>query len=310
MNNIENKLVSIIMPTFNRAHLIEKAVKSVLSQTYQNFELIIIDNNSIDGTASKIKSFNDKRIRFFKIQNQGIIAKSRNKGIALSKGEYISFLDSDDHWKPDKLSISIKNINLGADIIFHDLNVITRSKINIFNRRIRTREVKIPIFDDLLFNGNALATSGVVVRKKIISKVKGFSVNPNLIAAEDYDLWLKISRVTNKFKRIPNALGYYLYGSSNTTDSKKTLINLKYIRKKYSNELRVNNKKVIPKWMAYEISRAYYKQGYMKNSYIYAKASMGFDQGFIINLKSIYTIIITKLYISFKNKVHKIICAV
>ena len=94
---------SIIIPTFNRADKISKAIDSLISQSHPLWEAIIVDNNSIDRTEEIVKSYRDSRIKFFKINNNGIIAKSRNYGIAKSKYDLIAFLDSDDWWNLKKV---------------------------------------------------------------------------------------------------------------------------------------------------------------------------------------------------------------
>ena len=91
---MKNIYFSIILPTFNRANLIKRAIQSVLDQKFKNWELIIVDNYSNDSTEEIVKNFSKNNIIFTKFKNQGIIAKSRNYGIKLSKGEYLAFLDS------------------------------------------------------------------------------------------------------------------------------------------------------------------------------------------------------------------------
>ena len=105
MNTSFIPIVSIVIPTYNHAKFISKALKSVIDQTYKNWEAIIIDNESIDETYKLINNFNDQRIKYFKIANDGVIAKSRNLGINEAKGEWIAFLDSDDWWTKDKLEV-------------------------------------------------------------------------------------------------------------------------------------------------------------------------------------------------------------
>ena len=90
-NNNRDNLVSVVIPTYNRAHTLSRAIESVISQTYTNWEMIIVDNHSTDGTNDLIKSYQNKKIRLFKIQNDGIIAKSRNMGIENARGNYIAF---------------------------------------------------------------------------------------------------------------------------------------------------------------------------------------------------------------------------
>ena len=95
---------SIIIPTFNQSSFLQKALKSVFNQTFKNFEVIVVDNNSKDGTKKVVKSFNN--IVYRNINNEGIISKSRNLGLKISRGKWIAFLDSDDFWDKDRLKIS------------------------------------------------------------------------------------------------------------------------------------------------------------------------------------------------------------
>jgi glycosyltransferase involved in cell wall biosynthesis len=103
-----NEIISVVIPVYNRERLIGKTIKSILEQTYNNFEILIIDDNSTDGTKEAITKINDSRIRYFKQEyNQGPSA-ARNRGINVSKGNYIAFLDSDDLWDTNKLSDQFK----------------------------------------------------------------------------------------------------------------------------------------------------------------------------------------------------------
>lgn len=215
MNNKTQPLISIIIPTYNHAKFISKALNSVISQNYKNWEAIIIDNNSIDQTEKILSRYKDPRIKNIKINNNGIIAKSRNLGIELSKGEWIAFLDSDDWWTEDKLQICVNNINKDVDFIYHDLEVKgLKPKFFIKKKIFKGRQLNRPIFKDLLFGmikeGNAIANSSVFVRKKIITGIGGISENPNLVASEDYNTWLRVAKTTDNFKYIKKRLGFYL----------------------------------------------------------------------------------------------------
>lgn len=117
-------LVSIILPTYNRALCIERAVSSVICQTLSNWELIIIDNNSTDNTVELIDNFKDVRISITKIENNGIVARSRNLGISLASGTFVAFLDSDDWWVPEKLEIAVSALQDGHDVVYHDMYMI------------------------------------------------------------------------------------------------------------------------------------------------------------------------------------------
>jgi glycosyltransferase involved in cell wall biosynthesis len=114
----ENELVSIIVPTYNRAHLIGETIQSVINQTYKNWELIIVDDGSEDDTVSVIKNFTHPRITYFNIEHCGLLGKVRNHGIKHSQGKYIAFLDSDDLWIPGKLQIQVDLLNKYSQSFF------------------------------------------------------------------------------------------------------------------------------------------------------------------------------------------------
>jgi glycosyltransferase involved in cell wall biosynthesis len=101
-------LVSVIIPTYNRARLIGQSIQSVLNQTYTNWELIIVDDGSSDDTESAIAQYNDSRIHYIRFSHSGILGKVRNSGMKIAKGDLIAFLDSDDLWRVDKLDFQLK----------------------------------------------------------------------------------------------------------------------------------------------------------------------------------------------------------
>ena len=215
MNNIVNPLISIVIPSYNHDKFIKKALDSVIDQTFQNWEAIVIDNHSTDETDRILDNYDDLRIIKLKINNNGIIAKSRNLGIEVARGEWIAFLDSDDWWRKDKLEICLNNIDDNVDFIYHDLEIKDNKSNIIFKKKnLKGRELKKPILKDLLYGlieeGNAIGNSSVVVRKNILFKIGGISENKNLVASEDYNTWLRIAQITDKFKYIKKKLGFYL----------------------------------------------------------------------------------------------------
>ena len=103
--------VSVVIPTFNRADTIGDSIKSVLEQTFKDFEVIVVDDGSTDGTESVVAAFGDSRIKYIMQDNAGACA-ARNNGIRHANGEYIAFQDSDDYWMPRKLERQLQNISL------------------------------------------------------------------------------------------------------------------------------------------------------------------------------------------------------
>ena len=210
MNKNISPLVSIVLPTYNNGRYLGRAIQSVYDQTYGNWELIVIDNHSVDNTDEVMIRFSDPRVSFLKIKNNGVIAVSRNIGLRTAKGEWIAFLDSDDWWKPNKLEACFARINDKVDLLYHDLE-IAYDPPTIYRRRyIKSRQVKSPVVKDLLLKGNSIANTSVVVRKSMLQQVGGISEEAELIAAEDYNTWLKIAQITDRFIHLPLILGFYL----------------------------------------------------------------------------------------------------
>jgi glycosyltransferase involved in cell wall biosynthesis len=254
-------VVSVVVPTYNRARDLERAIDSVLAQTHAAWELLVVDNHSSDDTDAVLHRYADPRISLLKIHNQGVIAASRNVGIANAKGEFIAFLDSDDWWKPRKLEQSLRYLEAGADVVYHDMRIATRPGQRLFWRRDRSRDIASPAFTDLLMNSNALKTSSVVARKNILHAVGGMSEDAALITMEDFDTWLRIAQVRGRFRRIPHALGYYWAGGGNATNPVRSLTALDQFEKKYDDSLRALDSGRGIWWIRYMRLRALYKLG-------------------------------------------------
>ena len=254
-------LISIILPTFNHAKFLKKAIESVINQSYINWELIIIDNNSTDDTFEIVNSYSDRRIIYSKINNNGVIAASRNHGIRLSNGSWIAFLDSDDWWNNNKLSRSVEYINEGKfDLIYHDLFLVNKPNQQSFKRLARSRNLYSPIFEDLLLNGNGISNSSVIVRKDLLEEIGLISCDTNKITWEDYDCWLRISKKTNRFYYIKETLGYYWAAGGNMTNPDQDLKNAKSIYDKYIK----GNYDITPSWILFSEGKALVKKGYIQ----------------------------------------------
>ncbi len=222
MNTRFTPYVSIIIPTYNHADFLGKALNSVISQTYKNWEAILIDNHSTDHTVEVINKFKDPRIKYLKIVNDGVLAKSRNLGIKTAKGEWIAFLDSDDWWTDDKLEICFNEVSDNDDLVYHNLEVVHKSKSFFEKKKFKGRQLKKPILNDLLIgaitHGNAIGQSSVIIRKSILMKIRGIDENINLVGSEDYNTWLRVAQVTDQFKYLNKNLGYILIHDSNVSN--------------------------------------------------------------------------------------------
>lgn len=208
--------VSVVIPTFNRARDLERCLQSLVGQSYQNFEVRVCDDGSTDNTAAIAKSFSDVLdIHYETATNFGGPARPRNRGINAARGEVIAFLDSDDWWTPDKLARSVQALSFGADLVYHDLYIVRSEGQAAFTTRIRATSPRHPMFSALLCTGMSIPNSSVVVRRELLLSIGGVSEDRDLISIEDYDTWIRISKLTEKFHRLPECLGYYWQGGGN-----------------------------------------------------------------------------------------------
>ncbi len=208
-------LVSVIIPTFNRAHLIRETIASVLKQTYQNFEIIIVDDGSTDNTAEVVKSYSDPRISYFYQPNSGLPAKARNTGLARASGEFIAFLDSDDIWFPRKIERQLAEFAKNPEL----LGIATNVLLFPGPRKISSR---LPHDSRLnfktLLKGSFLYNSSFLIRRSIIEAIGFLDEDRRLRAAEDFDYWLRIlhyrdqsilllREVLTKYRVHPSSIG-------------------------------------------------------------------------------------------------------
>lgn len=257
---MDEQRVSIVIPTFNCAHFLSRAIKSALDQTYTNWEALVIDNHSIDNTDDVVRRFGDERIKLFKVQNQGVIAVSRNLGIREATGRWVAFLDADDWWKPCKLELSVQALSKDADFVYHDLLRAGPMPHKLLARRtIRSRKLSHPVYENLVKYGNALLNSSVVVRRDLLVNVGGLSENPRLIAAEDFECWMRIAHLTDRFHRIPGAHGYYWIGNTNTSSSGRTLVCFSELRDRYLMSSESGVERYSPPWLSFALAKAHYE---------------------------------------------------
>jgi len=181
---------------------------SILGQTFQDFELIIIDNYSTDNTEDIIKSYKDKRIRYFKHQNNGIVAVNRNYGVRKARGEYIAFCEDDGLWFPVKLEKQVQEMEKDSQI-----GLVCNNEIHFDDRGNHGQTMKAGIRDgDFTFEplvwANHVSSSTVLVRKAVLDDVGVMDEDPELVGVEDYELWLRIAK-KYRVKYIDMPLGKY-----------------------------------------------------------------------------------------------------
>ena len=246
-------LVSVIVPTYNRADFLVVAIKSILRQTYSNLELIIISDASPDNTTEVVNSFEDERIRYFELEkNLKLPSAVRNVGISKAQGEFIAFCDDDDFWREDRLEKQIKcfekrhTIDMIATNSYLFPGYILPAMILFKDRIISYNE---------LFSKQRIITPSVIIRRNILIDDKLFDEDCNLKIGEDWDLWLRILKNKDKsLLLLKECLVFNRYGNIKITSTNfdpikfynaKLLIFSKHPSKRNLYEFYIENKKSI-----------------------------------------------------------------
>ncbi|MEZ4599309.1 MAG: glycosyltransferase family 2 protein [Syntrophotaleaceae bacterium] len=185
--------VSVVVPTCNRAHMIEKAINSVLNQTFEDLELIVVDDCSEDETAEVVEQIKDPRLKFFRQTERKGAAEARNAGVAVSSGKYLAFLDDDDEWLPDKLQRQLEVFKTDPEMgmVYSGYYYVNAENNEIYREFQPSWRGKL---DDLLLMENCIGTtSSAVVGRDCFNQVGGFDVS--LPSSQDWDLWIRIAQV-------------------------------------------------------------------------------------------------------------------
>jgi glycosyltransferase involved in cell wall biosynthesis len=183
--------VSVIVTTYKRAKLLAETLDSIMAQTYTDFELIVVDNLSEDGTGEYVSSITDPRVRYFRNANHGVIAVNRNYGIRQAKGRYIAFCDDDDLWLSDKLEQQVKLLEQHVEVALCYTQAESFLGDQILATRMNRRQVRTNHFFQLL-RGNFFPNSSVLIRREVFEELGMLTEDASL--REDYEMWLRVAR--------------------------------------------------------------------------------------------------------------------
>ena len=242
----EKPTVSVVIPTHNRAHLIGWTIQSVLNQTYQDFEIIVVDDASSDNTEEIVSNIKDDRIRYIRHEKNKGAPAARNTGIKAAKGEYIAFQDSDDEWLPQKLEKQMKvfeNVPPKVGIVYTGFfRIVDGKKEYIPYSWVTQKEGNI---HKELLKGSFIATPSIVVRKECFEKAGMF--DERLPRLQDWELVLRLSKYYD-FKFIDEPLLIAPFTSDSLSASEKARIKaLKLILSKHLNDF-AEDKKSLSKY--------------------------------------------------------------
>ena len=198
--------VSVIVPTLDDRDYLEEALKSILAQSFWDYEVIVVDGGSSDQSLAVIRRY-EKRISWFRQSGKGV-SRAKNEAIAKARGEYITFLDGDDLWYPEKLEIQVNFLSdhpeygfCSSDVDFFDEEVIIIKGAISTEKKPRSGYV----FDEL-FTNNFISSATIMLRRECFDRVGNF--DEEIFFAEDTDMWLRVAKEF-KLGYIPKSLAKY-----------------------------------------------------------------------------------------------------
>ncbi|MDQ8184956.1 glycosyltransferase [Pelagicoccus sp. SDUM812002] len=202
----QDPAVSVIIPTYNRAQLVVRAIESVRSQSLTDIEILVIDDASTDQTEAAVAGIEDSRIRYFRQQSNQDVSAARNRGLREARGRYIAFLDSDDEWLPGKLEAQIDRF----ETLPESVGLVYTGSVQRYDdgtERVFTPEHKGKVLAQILrTNITDTGSASVVIRRNVI-RVVGF-FDETIPAMEDYDYWIRVARFY-EFDFVPQVLARY-----------------------------------------------------------------------------------------------------
>lgn len=209
-------LVSVVLPTFNRAVTLARAIDSVLQQTYIDLELIIIDDGSTDETKRVLQDCLDPRVRTFRLPSNKGASAARNVGINNARGDLIAFQDSDDYWYKDKLFASLQEMTEAVGVVYSDMDRIAKDGSILPHH---SPDVTSGVLVDkaaMRYHVEGIGVASCLIRKRYLESVGGF--NESLAVLEDLDLLIRLSGIC-RFAHIRRSLMAYYESAGQMSDA-------------------------------------------------------------------------------------------
>ena len=201
--------VSVIIPVYNGAKRIGRALHSIFAQTFTDYEIVIVNDGSTDDTASVLAAYGDK-IRVISQSNRGLSA-ARNAAVAASRGEMLALIDHDDEWLPRKLELAVPALrdDPGAVLVYSDMIVVDEAGKEVHSSPVKPETAHAPSTEEMLSRIWPITPSTVVMRRAAFERAGGF--REHLVSAEDIHLWL-LMREQGHFIYLPDRLVRFTFG--------------------------------------------------------------------------------------------------
>lgn len=227
---MDKSLVSAVITTKNRAGLLPRAIESVHRQNYPNIEIVVVDDGSTDGTSNVLKEFADKH-SIVQIRNDTSLGacRARNQGIEAASGAFIAGLDDDDEWQPQRIALLMEAYRDDFACVTSDVTLVYPNHTQTWKKK------KLISYNDLLYSNQV--GNQVLVKKERLQAVGGF--DESLVAAQDYDLWLRLSKAYGPIRNVNKPLQkvYMQHGSEQITETKKQLAGYLRFYRKHRSEM-------------------------------------------------------------------------
>jgi len=253
--------VSVIIPLYNKEQWIRESIESVLNQSFTDFEIVVIDDGSIDRGADIVKSIKDKRVRLFRQKNSGV-STARNRGIELSRGEYITFLDADDIYKKEHLIYLIEGFKRFKDIDFVANKIIEADKIEY---------KEFDFLDELSKNRFWIHIGSIMIKSKLLREYPNLRFEENISIGEDINFLIKLSCIAKGVVCSYRGLEYRRVdmGSAMQKENKRVLFLPKYLQSISKSSCKSHQYKKLMRFILIE---------YMKKAYQNRKESLNIDE--------------------------------
>ena len=217
-----NPLISVIVTTYNRKDKLKEAIKSILEQTYNNLEILVIDNYSNYDIHGLIQEFNDTRITLIQNENKGNYVINRNLGIKKSNGDFIAFCDDDDYWLKHKLTEQMQIFKDSKDN--KNLGLVYSKCFMLGSKGIYRVGPRVPLYNGYVFYRMLLIPSvpilTAVIKKQVFNEIGFFNEDPSILCQEDNDFWIRLSKHFS-VKSIAKPTAVYREHNENLSNSNK-----------------------------------------------------------------------------------------
>lgn len=254
-------LISVIIPNFNRQHLIQRAIESINQQNYPNVEIIVVDDKSTDQSVSIIRDLQKQQdnLSLFVVEENSGANACRNIGVEKARGEYLAFLDSDDYFLPTKLEKQVRILQDRPEVGF----VVTGFGAKVVHT---LSEGIIPLKETIKQN-NLGGFSTLMVRKELFQQVGG--LDSNLLSCQDWDLFLKLLQVSQGYKLAEDLVTYEVQEDSISKNATKVIQGYQIVSQRaraINQTLQVLPEKDLQAYQEYYLAMRYFKLGQIKET--------------------------------------------